>query len=61
MKKYIQPEVKEAKVSLEALLDDGFIHTSEGSGIQLSNEADFDDLNAEGENNQGFRSVWDEE
>lgn len=59
MKKYIKPEVKEANGYMDEIMIG--IHNSVGNGTQLSNEAKFDDLNAEGENNQNFRSVWDEE
>ena len=62
MKKYLKPEVKEANGYMDEIMQGIGIHNSVGNGSQLSNEADFDDLDAEGNNNnKRFRSVWDEE
>lgn len=62
MKKYLKPEVKEAKGYMDDIMQGIGIHYSAGNGSQLSNEVDFDDLDAEGNNNnKRFRSVWDEE
>lgn len=52
-KQYVHPEIK--RVDMEDLMDPG-IHNSVGSGIQLGNEASFDE---EEEQPSSSFSVWD--